>query len=320
MDKSSPTAAPLQVAPPPRAVTSGPIRACPRWDPLSGTILEPGVTLSGLTFSTNRDIPHEVVLVDSSGNPVPGAVITPSILTPSGGPPTYTGTVSVMVPTGTAAGNYYLQVRIPAPDTAANYSHTIELVVAVGPVPTAPAVVILPTPGSEPGTYLVGTWVALDSVVTGGTPAFAYNWKLNGASGMGSMPGFSFQLVEGMMSVSLEVTDSAGATGTSAALDYVGVPAGTFRVANFRRVPDSPSVPSGTTVTFFATFADGSPDYSCELLPDGLTLLPTATTPATTEITVGSFIFATPGSFTSVLMARDSLGATDSPTLPIDVT
>lgn len=320
MPPPSPKTNPVPVAPQPRLVTSGPIRACPRWDPPSGTLIEPGVELSGLTFSSNRDIPHEVVLLDGDGAPVPGAVVTPSTLTPTGGPTTFTGTVSVLVPAGTAAGSYYLQVRIPAPDTAANYTHTIELTVDTGPIPTPPVPVIVPAPGSEPGSYPVGTWIVLDSTVTGGASPLSYNWLLNGSPGMGSVSNFSFQLIEGTMSVSLQVTDAAMATGTSAPLTFVGVAAGAFKVTSFRRDPDSSSVAVGTTVTFFATFADGAPAYSCELLPDGTTMLPTVTTSATTEVTVGAFSFDTAGSFTAILMARDSAGGTDSPTLSITVT
>lgn len=319
MAKDSPSPNPPAATATPRAA-AGPVRACPRWDPPTGTLIEPGVELSGLTFSTNRDIVHEVVLLDSAGNPVPGAVITPSSLTPTGGPTTFTGTVSVMVPAGTPAGSCYLQVRIPAPDTAANYSHTIELTVDTGPIPTTPLPVIVPAPGSEPGSYPVGTWIVLDSTVTGGTPPYTYNWILNGASGMGSVSNFSFQLNEGPISVSLQVTDATMATGTSVAVDYTGVAAGSFKVENFRRDPDSTSVSVGTEVTFFATLKDGAAPYSCELLPDGVTPLPTVTTSAKVEVTIGAFTFNTPGSFTSVLTARDSAGGTDSPTLTIDVT
>jgi hypothetical protein len=318
MLKTSPSPA-TQTAGFPRQVGSGPIRACPRWDPPSGTVLEPGVTLSGLTFSTNREIPHEVVLVDSAGNPVPGAVITPSILTPSGGPTTFTGSVSVMVPAGTAGGDYYLQVRIPAPDTAANYSHTVELQVDTGPISITPVPVIVPAPGSEPGSYPAGTWIILDSAVTGGTPPYTYNWLLDGGSGAGTASNLSFQLNEGSVSVSLQATDATSAMGTSAAVDYVGVPAGVFQVTVFRRDPADAAVPAGTTVAYFVAFSGGTPPYSCELHLDDSTTLPTVTTSSSGEVPAGSFTYGTAGSFPAVLSARDSAGATQSPTLPLDV-
>jgi len=319
MSMTSPSPATQTTNLQPRAFT-GPIRACPRWDTSNGTVLEPGVTLSGLSFATNREIPHEVVLVDSAGNPVMGAVITPSILTPSGGPPTFTGSVSVMVPTGTPGGDYYLQVRIPAPDTAVNYSHTVELQVAVGPAPIPPVVTIVPAPGSEPGSYPVGTWIILDSAVTGGTPGYAFNWLLNGSPNMGSSANFSFQLNEGPISVSLQATDATGAVGTSPALDYLGVLAAPFTVETFRRDPDTTTIPVGTTVTFHARYSGGTPPYSCEVHPDLSTILTTVTTSGTTELPVGSFTYGTADTFTAVLMARDSAGATLSPTLPLDVT
>ncbi|HYH69036.1 MAG TPA: hypothetical protein VD866_30355 [Urbifossiella sp.] len=318
MSKSSPSPATQTTIVQPRAFT-GPIRACPRWDTTNGTLLEPGVTLSGLTFSTNREIPHEVVLVDSSGNPVTGVVITPSILTPSGGPPTFTGSVSVMVPTDTPGGDYYLQVRIPAPDTAANYTHTVELQVAVGPAPIPPVVVIVPAPGSEPGSYPVGTWIILDSAVTGGTPPYTFNWLLNGAPHMGSSANFSFQLNEGPISVSLQVTDAGMVPGTSPALDYTGVASAPFKVDNFRRDPDSTPIANGTGVAFHARFSGGTPPYSCEVHPDPSTILPTVTTSGTVEVPVGAHPYGTAGTFTAVLMARDFAGATESPTLSVEV-